>query len=202
MMLTAAHCSSNGGSVSTPAMPMGWVTSGSRENWNDVTGTTYYNNQSTYRGDVALIAIDNGKYAGYSIYTGSPASATGKPVREMWSRSPQYLDQYCTGGYVTGELCNWVVDFIGVNVQYTADGPNVWARHVTRGTKEGQCTKKGDSGGPVYTVRSDGGIAAKGVHSGWGGGGGDWWGGPLDPCFEYFTDIWDPFLALPGRLKI
>jgi hypothetical protein len=50
-------------------------------------------------------------------------------------------------------------------------------------------------------VRSDGGIAAKGVHSGDGGGGSDHYGGAFDPCYEYFTDIWDPYLALPGVLK-
>jgi hypothetical protein len=46
----------------------------------------------------------------------------------------------------------------------------------------------------VYTVRPDGGIAAKGINSG---------GGFIgNHCWNYFTDIWLAWYGLPGTLQI
>jgi hypothetical protein len=199
MMLTAAHCAPTGGLVNTPIQDMGSITSGSRENWSDSTGTTYYTGQSTYRGDVALIQMNSGRSAGTSIYVGPAGSGQSRTVREMWSRSPQHGDHYCTSGIASGELCGWVVDFVGVNVRVEFLGG--WARHVTIGSKLGWCARPGDSGAPVYTIRSDGGVAAKGILSGGSGGGSDYYGGAADFCLTSFTDIWDPYHALPGVLK-
>lgn len=119
----------------------------------------------------------------------------------MWSRSPALGDQYCVGGKVTGELCGWKVNKVRYNQRYGNSKSKQWVRNINRGKKKGICTAKGDSGGPVYTVRGDGGIAAKGVHSGLGGGGSDNYGGTLDPCYEYFTDIWEAYRGLPGVLR-
>jgi streptogrisin C len=199
MMLTAGHCAPSGGSISTPATSMGSVTSGSRENWTNGTGTVYLTGQSTYRGDLALIQIASNKSSNGRIYRGGAGSNSSAPVKEMWSRMAATGDQYCTGGYRTGELCGWSVTRVRFDHRYS-NGEVV--RNANRGSKQGQCNLGGDSGGPVYTVRSDGGIAAKGIHSGGGGGGSDNWGGALDPCFEIFTDIWDAYYAFPGVLRL
>jgi len=92
---------------------------------------------------------------------------------------------------------------------------------------EGVALSAGTLVGPVYTVRSDSGIAAKGILSGSGSwlgtcyvtsltsgtpttvgretsrfsdqsGSGSW----LGTCYVYFTDIWDAYYGLPGDLKI
>lgn len=63
------------------------------------------------------------------------------------------------------------------------------ARNVSWGTKGGTCTTGGDSGGPTYTVRSDGAIAAECIHSGGGG-----------CCIELDSEIWDAYRAYPGWL--
>ena len=60
-------------------------------------------------------------------------------------------------------MCRWQTTRAGVNVAY----PNgEVGRNVDYGIKGGSCLGSGDSGGPIYTVRPDGGIAAKGILSG------------------------------------
>jgi len=201
-MITAGHCNRDGGSDYTPVAFIGTVTITSRENWSAAIGTTLFPGESTYRGDVSLIQVTLGKTSGTRIYRGPAGSTSNGTVKEMWSRSPAYNDRYCTGGYRTGEQCNWSVIGYNANIKYDRDGPNVWARNMIAGIREGQCTIGGDSGAPVYTVRSDGGIAAKGIHSGGGGGGGDDWGGAFDPCYEYFTDIRVAWAYFPGGLRL
>ena|SRR5438552_14907354 len=51
---------------------------------------------------------------------------------------------------------------------------------------------------PVYMVRADGKIAAKGIHSGGTVGGS---GNNFFPCLELFTDIRTAFMYFPGWLK-
>lgn len=156
--------------------------------------------QSTYRGDVALIRITSGRSSSPYMYRGGYNSSSYATVAEMWSRSPASGDQYCTGGKNSGEVCGWVVQWSAAG-NYTYDGGEV-ARRVWRGDKHGWCIRPGDSGGPVYTVRSDGKIAAKGIISGASGfGGTDYYSGALDPaCRNVFTDIWDAYYGLPGVL--
>ena len=64
------------------------------------------------------------------------------------------------------------------------------ARNVAKAEKQGPCIIHGDSGGPVYNLVGVEGAAPKGIISGAGGGGSDNYGGALDPCQVYFTDIW------------
>jgi hypothetical protein len=111
-------------------------------------------------------------------------------------------DQYCTGGSTKGEVCGWSQNW-GAAGNWYYDGTGETARRVWHGTKHGHCTAPGDSGGPVYTVRGDGGIAAKGIISGSSGfGGSDWYTGSLEsPCENVFTDIWDAYYGLPGYLQ-
>lgn len=185
-MITAGHCGPDGGSVSTPAQSMGWINSW-ESNWLSGTGSVRFPGASDYSGDLSLIRVNGGLQSGTGMYVGGPGAANYLTVREMWSRSPQAGDQYCTGGAYSGELCGWVTQVARGNFTHS-DG--TVARNVSWGTKGGTCTTAGDSGGPIYTVRSDGTIAAKGIHSGGGGG-----------CIEIYSDIWDAYWAYPGWLN-
>lgn len=198
-MLTAGHCKPAGGYVQTTVSSMGFVSSGTRESWTRGVGTVYMTGQSVYRGDIALIQVAYGNTASARMYRGDTNSITSSPVRAMWSRRAQVGDRYCTGGYRTGEMCGWRVDRVGINIKYN-DGEGT-GRNLVEGSKQDQCTLKGDSGGPVFTVQSDGGIVAKGLISGGGGGGDDDFGGAWDRCRNYFTDIWEAYYGFPGVLK-
>ena len=192
-MLTAAHCASSGYfGVSTPVRAMGDIYSGSRENWTDGVGTVLFPNDPTYRGDSALIQLYSSVTNMPHIYNGVyPDASSYRVVREMWGTSPAYGDQYCTGGSTTYELCGWQVDSTAANYRY---GNGEVAMNVTTGWKgSGNCADLGDSGGPVYTYRFDGAIAAKWIHSGG--------TGNIFPCHEVFTDIRLPFMYFPGWLK-
>ena len=63
MMLTAGHCRPDGGSIATPAMPMGSVRKDYEENYKSGVGTVSMmgNDAGAYRGDLALIRISSGK---------------------------------------------------------------------------------------------------------------------------------------------
>lgn len=188
-MVTAGHCAPNGGSVSTPASPMGAVTANSEENWSTTYGTTYITGQSVYRGDVALIHMTGGRTTSPRIYRFSATSTASSPVISVVSRSPAVGDGFYTGGMVTGELSGWTVSVARMNKWYAFDGPLVWARNVTEGTKSGACIQHGDSGGSVFKLVT-GGVRAVGIISGMG----------LTGCYVYFTDIWlanDAFVGYP-----
>ena len=192
-MVTAGHCVSTGGYVTTPAQGMGWVTANTEENWQYGYGTTLMSGQTTNRGDVGLIRLNSGQLVGPRIFRGGANSTTTGFVREMWNRSPAAGDHYCTSGATTGEICEWIVEETRIDEYYFNEG-GAWARNVNRGDKIfGSCAAAGDSGAPVYTVRPDGGIAAKGIHS-----------GALTTigCDEWFTDIWDAWYGLPGSLVV
>ena len=192
MMLTAGHCTPSGGDISTPSEYIGYVSPGSRENWNKGTGTVYLSGQSTYRGDLALAAAASGKATSPLIYRGGPGSYSTAYVGEMWSRRPASGDKYCNGGYKTGEKCNWTVYATGYTFKHS-DGEV--ARNVVRSfwRNDGVCAVGGDSGGPVYTVRSDGKVAAKGIHHGHSS-------SSVSGCMDVFTDIWEAYYGLPGNL--
>lgn len=179
---------------------MGSVTSGSRENWKAGTGTVYLTGQSTYRGDLALVGMEGGRSVSPYIYSGGVNSSSTRAVRERWFRDSAPGDQYCTGGAYSGERCSWVVDWTDGNWKYTTDET---ARNVTAGRKGGHCIRPGDSGGPAYTIRPDGGVAGKGIISGVVGyGGSDYYAGSLESdCRNVFTDLEDPTAALPGYLS-
>jgi len=202
MMLTAGHCYPSGGSVSTSASSMGSVRSSSEENWTNGTGTVLMTDETSHRGDLALVRLGAQKSSTNRIYRGGAGSTSGATVAGKWSRSPVRTDQYCTGGRVSGEQCGWrvVVDAPGL---YYYNGSGETARKVWRGTKRGHCIQGGDSGGPVYTVNSNGSVAAKGIISGVTGfGGGDSFAGATgSPCVNVFTDVWDAYYSMPGDIN-
>ncbi|MGI5242995.1 trypsin-like peptidase domain-containing protein [Dactylosporangium sp. CA-139066] len=197
-MLTAGHCFHSGGGAWTPAENMGFVTPGSRENWLSGTGTQFFTGQSTYYGDLALVELSNGRHSAGKIYSGGQNSTSSRTVAEMWSRSPARGDQFCSGGRLSGEQCGWVVQQTGFDYRLST---GEWVRTTTAAYKySGTCSIPGDSGGPVYTIRGDGAVAAKGIWS-WGGGGVNGSGTSLIPCSGGFTDIWFAYYGLPGFLR-
>ncbi len=185
---------------------MGTVAANTRENWNKYTGTTHLAgdlaSSTANRGDIALIQVSSNKISGPYVYA-DPGSSSGRTVKEWWSTWSEEGQLFCTDGITTREMCNWQVYDVGIDVVYhNPDGNTPTFRGGNIAIKYGQCTKPGDSGGPLYTIRSDGGVAAKGIHSGGAGGGSDDYGGLYDPCFEFYTDIRDPWLGLPGTIKL
>ncbi|WP_283134945.1 trypsin-like serine protease [Rhizohabitans arisaemae] len=195
-VLTAGHCTGMGSWVHTPVTRMGKVV---KDNWGNTTGTVKIDGQRKYYGDLSLVKVDSGKTSSARIYVGNATSGASRVVTAPWSRRSKAGDKYCVGGATQGELCGWVVGLTGINIKYSS---GTVARNLVRGKKQGKCTDYGDSGGPVYTVNSAGKVVAKGIHSGKGGGGTDNYGGPFDPCFEYYTDIWDAYDAMPGVLAL
>ena len=197
-MLTAGHCGRNLGDVWTGLtanyVRMGPVNSG-YVNWGS-SGTFCLSGQCpNMHGDLALILIDTGTADPY-IYVGAAHTDVRAALKEKWSRYSANGDQFCTGGAQTGEQCGWTVTNVGVN---TCRGDcSVVARNVVTGDRVGTpCLTNGDSGGPVYTIRPDLGIAAKGVAGGAGGS-----GNIIDPCRVDYTDIYEVSYAWPVTLWI
>ena len=193
-MLMAAHCAPSGGNVSYTNYPnAGSVRSGSEENWNTSSGTQYYTDQITYRGDVALVRYNSSLTSAGRIYSGSQTSNSSKAVAGMSTRRARSGDPICNNGFITGPWCGAVLA-TGSNIFYAADGPNVWARNVVEGYAGGNtCPTHGDSGSPIYQNRSDGKVTAYGILSG---------SLPLViSCHIFFTDIRDAFDGLPGSIK-
>ncbi|WP_134103349.1 hypothetical protein [Kribbella pratensis] len=187
-ILTAGHCVPNGGPVSSVVESIGNTIS---NNWNDGTGTVKYPGDPYDRGDLGLVQIPAGTGASDArIYVGGPTSSLWRNVIGRFNRKSYPLDKYCTGGSTTGEICGFAVRTASYDVDYYDNGTYVGtARNVTYGIppSTGNVTN-GDSGGPVYTVDSNGQVQAKGVISGAG------------PNRQYFTEITDAVNALPGDI--
>jgi hypothetical protein len=208
-ILTAGHCAAGGATTATTTDAgrvyvdtigtNGAVTPNTRENWTNWVGTKLMTGDSTYRGDVALIRVDANKGVSPYIYSGAwPDETTAAAVRSMWTTVPVAGEQYCTGGSNTYALCGWGVDLVRINYRYSTTGE--WALNVTKGLKNfGTSTNSGDSGGPVYTVNTDGTIQAKGIHSG--GTAGPASCSEFSKCVQIFTDILLPYWGFPGWPK-
>lgn len=62
--------------MSTSADTIGYVASGTYENWDTATGSTILPGQSVYHGDVALATLSSGKASHAYIYRGGTNSNT------------------------------------------------------------------------------------------------------------------------------
>jgi len=187
-VLTAGHCTSLNQSASNHNGTMGTVTA---DNWNNSTGSVKWNGQSYYSGDVSTIKMSSGKASSYRVYRGGPNSSDSRAVTDKWRNRSGNGDRYCVSGQKTGEMCGWKVISTHVTVRF---GSRV-LRNATEGHRNGTCTRGGDSGAPIYTIRSDGGAAAKGVLS----------GGSTNTsgsCWDYFTDTSLAEKALAGVLRV
>lgn len=194
-MLTAGHCARNGGTVTMPnGSTLGTVKSGYEENWKDGDGTVPFTGQSALAGDLALIRLTSSQHASPRIYRGHSTSSSWDYVGAIWSRSPIKTDQYWVGGSYGGETGVYTVVATNKDEFYVNEW--AWARNMTEGESyNGSCAVAGDSGGSVFTNRTDGSVAAKGVSSGsilW----------PWGTCSHWFTDIRLAAQYLPGALKI
>jgi V8-like Glu-specific endopeptidase len=175
-------------------MAYGTVKAWDEENWFDEYGTAYYTGQDHYKGDVALIRLDGGRDSSARIYVGGPDSETSKLVTAIWSRGPVTGDQYWVGGKTSGDVGVFEVENTRIDVYYFNLGS--WAREMIEGSKNNSngCVNGGDSGGPVFTYRNDGSVAAKGVQSGG--------ASIISSCYDYFTNVRLSEDALPGIVKL
>ncbi|KJK53285.1 hypothetical protein UK23_01085 [Lentzea aerocolonigenes] len=188
-MLTAGHCTSLNKPASNHNGTMGTVTA---DNWNNNTGSVKWNGQSYYSGDVSTIKMSSGKASSHRVYRGGPNSGQSRAVTDKWRNRSGNGDRYCVSGQKTGEMCGWKVISTYVTVRYSG---NRLLRNATEGHRDGVCTRGGDSGAPIYTIRGDGGVAAKGVLSGGSS-------NTSGSCWDYFTDTSLAEKALAGVLRV
>lgn len=66
---------------------------------------------------------------------------------------------FCVGGSESGQSCNWKVQ--DANTWRKTNGGKT--DNIAVGTRPSGSAQNGDSGGPVYTFRSDGSVVAKGL---------------------------------------
>jgi hypothetical protein len=170
-----------------------------RSNWrtgSNKDGTVRLPNDSVFRGDAGLVQVTTSssvRHVDGRIYVSDRYSASSRAIGDMFGRRSHPSDKYCSGGAVSGELCNWKVTAVGIDVKYGVGT----GRNLVRGDKRPPCIRGGDSGGPIYIVWSNGAVSMKGIISGGGGGG----LGPLIPCRNFYTDIWDAYLGFPGWIR-
>jgi hypothetical protein len=187
-ILTAGHCTGLNETISNPTGKMGKVTA---DNWNNSKGSVKWNGQSYYSGDVSTIKMAAGKASTTLVYKGGPTSNSYRVVTDKWGPSGNG-DRYCVSGQMTGEMCGFKVIASNITVKYS-DGTILKAAH--KSYRNGKCTEGGDSGSPIYTIRGDGSIAAKGVLS---GGSSNTSGN----CYDYFTDTYLAEKAFAGVLRV
>lgn len=206
-MITAGHCANAGAYVTagtTNEIAFGSVFTGTDENWNEGVGTVTLPGQTAYHGDISRIQMSldsdtssSAAHSGYYVFKGNGDSTSVRVVSQMWDRRAQAGDQYCTDGSQSYEVCGWAVTVTGATWRYTGDTGEPYARNVVIGTKiSGKCVIPGDSGGPTYTVKSDGTVAVKGIISGASMGYST--GTYSDPCYNVFTDAYDIMEAFGG----
>ncbi|MEU1761145.1 hypothetical protein [Micromonospora sp. NPDC005652] len=138
-MLYAAHCGVSGQTVYDAA--------------GDAMGALTDRNQAT---DIATIAVSTSGH----VWDGGPQSTYFKGVK---AAAPALVGNFiCTSGSRSGAVCGGKINAVGV---YNGSiGP--LARFLN--TNSAPMIGQGDSGGPAFATRSDGGVTAQGViSSGW-----------------------------------
>ncbi|MFU8851424.1 S1 family peptidase [Micromonospora sp. SL1-18] len=186
-LLTAGHCTSLNGKAYNPTGTLGTVVV---DNWNNTTGSVkLLPRHNYYSGDASSIRLTSTSRG--RVYSGGPTSTTSRPVTGKLKRRSQNGETYCVSGQVTGEMCGFKVIATRITVKYT-DGAVL--RNANKGYRYGNCTRSGDSGAPIYNIKSDGSITARGILSG----GTDNTSGH---CYDYFTDILTAEDALEGTIK-
>lgn len=198
MMLTAGHCAASGGSAYTPyggcgnfCYYMGDIPNGSWENWDNGVGSVCVTGQSSNcYGDLAMVQVSSSRLGSTGrVYSGaSSGDNTYRAVREWWTTPSQVGDQVCTDGSVTTERC-------GYQVYCARCDSSRGAKQVifaTRSNFPDTCLAQGDSGSPIYTIRSDGAVSAKGIAGGSGG------NGVTSQCTVDYTDIGQAWTNWPS----
>lgn len=147
---TAGHCFSSG---STVMHSLGY--SGQRVGV--VTARSGYGT----RADVELIPAAAGRLRNAVMIDGRQRAVTG--YRSLTSAGTSV----CKYGIATGQTCGNVVRDSSVTVCYGSDGC-IRGQEETYNSKLARVASYGDSGGPVYTYRANGTLAASGIVSGFG----------------------------------
>jgi hypothetical protein len=134
MMLTARHCGTNRG-------------------WTTPTGT-YVGMSGGGKARVDAMMIRGRSYAPVSFVCTARNCSTGRTVRG--ANNPLVGERVCASGGFTGQVCAWVRDR---GVIKNGIGPGFILGRDDRTAIAGN----GDSGGPVYRVRGDGGLGVRGM---------------------------------------
>jgi hypothetical protein len=186
-MLTAGHCTSLNGWAYNHSVTLGWVYA---DNWGNSTGSVRVYGEGYYSGDLSTIKLT--ETSAGRVYKGSSTSSSSRAVTSRLTFRSLVGDTYCVSGQVTGEMCGYKVINNYINVRYS-DGTVL--RNAAEGYRYGTCTRGGDSGAPIYNIKSDGTVRARGILS----------GGSTNlsgNCYDYFTDIYLAEVALPGIVKL
>jgi hypothetical protein len=151
-LLTAEHCRAN-----PLTAPMFYTPTGTP------IGDTYEYNQGT---DVMTINVGRtGSSAGAAIWAGAvdeTGNGVGEFSRPVKSKtSPAEGAVVCTSGAFSGERCNITVR--RVNVTIPVAGRQLTGQVMAEQNQRTNAAGEGDSGGPVYLRRSDGGVSAEGT---------------------------------------
>ncbi|AQZ69444.1 hypothetical protein BKM31_55355 [[Actinomadura] parvosata subsp. kistnae] len=196
--LTAGHCLP----TNMPANAKVGLTDG--RVLGDQAGSTYTDGkgsvigQNGLQGDLARFKLATRAQTASIFISDNNKDSEKAPVAGKWSRSPRENDEYCTGGYRTGQECGWVVSDASTRAEYDDGSTTEEVIPVVEGHRFGTCTWSGDSGGPVYTIVDNGPaqgyITAKGIISG---------GTAAESglCAQYFTDIRRATKAFGGDIK-
>ncbi|MGA5040393.1 DNRLRE domain-containing protein [Streptomyces capoamus] len=205
-IVSAGHCTHSDGYMDSwdNSYPDNSVTVGfvDVDNWANGKGSVKLHGQSYYSGDLTLIEVL--KNRGYSVSARIfKKGSTLRRVENRWTTRSKKGEQFCTGGARSSEVCGWKVTATKQRVKYS--GGTIAENMTVAEKNSGACTLGGDSGGPVYTVKSNGYVYAKGIISGGGcqsvsddGECSDSWDGN---CRVMFTDISLAEKALPGGIK-
>ncbi|MFI6817457.1 DNRLRE domain-containing protein [Nonomuraea sp. NPDC050328] len=153
LMVSAGHCTA-GANQMTSIGTVKW------DNHTDGVGTVKLPGQPTYYGDLTLINTLF-RETSPTIFVGDQNSSLKRWVGGRYSVPAKEGDQYCTGGITSGQICRWKVTDLGWKIENKESGAKT--RWLQMGKKAGRCVNGGDSGGPVYTFRSDGYVVAKGI---------------------------------------
>ncbi len=171
------------------------------DNYANGRGSVKLHGQNYYSGDLSLIEVIENRYnVSARIYQ---HDSVMRRVDNRFTTRSSKGQKFCTGGGRSSEVCGWKVTETKKRFKY---GNGDVAHNLTVGQKNsGACIISGDSGGPVYTVKSNGHVNAKGIISGAGcksvsddGECSDAWDGK---CTVFFTDIALAEKALPGGVK-
>ncbi|NUT18689.1 MAG: hypothetical protein HOV77_05855 [Hamadaea sp.] len=188
-ILTAGHCTSLNGEGWTWSYHVGTVV---EDTWNNSTGSVRVHGQSYYVGDASLVKLYSSYSSSPRVFSGGPTSSTTRAVVGRSTVPTSMGTKFCVSGKTQGEVCGFTVTSYGLVVRWS-DGTTM--RNAMRGNSTGKCTRGGDSGAPVYTIKTgSSSVIARGVHAG---------GNATDGnCRVYFSDIYYVEKGLPGIVKL
>jgi len=188
-ILTAGHCTSLNGEGWTWSYHVGTVV---EDTWNNSTGSVRVHGQSYYVGDASLVKLYSAYSSSPRVFSGGPSSSTTRAVVGRSTVPTGMGTKFCVSGKTQGEVCGFTVTSYGLVVRWS-DGTTM--RNAMRGNSTGKCTRGGDSGAPVYTIKTgSSSVIARGVHAG---------GNATDGnCRVYFSDIYYVEKGLPGIVKL